>query len=175
MALSGVKEIVNGILEKARGIPEKAKGFFKKTSGTGEVAKGFFDEIKGLFFDLSERIQNAINRVGDHVGPGKKRPLLIGFGALAALFLILVIAGVSNARKRRVVAPDAAVAGMTVAVEELFIPAEPDFVPEFLLERESRSFWSLDDIRQYWKVPRDSQMWKDEIKSVVDKLMESVK
>jgi len=59
-------------------------------------------------------------------------------------------------------------------MEELFIPAEPDFVPEFIFEREKRRFWSLEDIRPYWKAPDSNDRWTEEIKSAVDKLMEGI-
>ena len=64
--------------------------------------------------------------------------------------------------------------GPYIPPEELFIPTEPDFLPEFLLEREPRSSWSLDEIRPYWKNPGTPEFWQEEIKSAVDKLMEGV-
>jgi hypothetical protein len=143
MDLAGLKEIINGILEK----------------------------VKGLFSVLVSRITEAFDRVG----PDIKKPLLIGLGGLAALILILAIAaGIINSRKKRIISPDVVAGGLTIAVEELFIPAEPDFVPEFIFEREKRRFWSLEDIRPYWKSPDLSDRWREEIKSAVDKLLEGV-
>jgi len=56
----------------------------------------------------------------------------------------------------------------------LFYPLEPDFLPGFLPEREMRRFWTLDDIRPYWKAPGNSPWWMEEITSTVDSLMEGV-
>jgi len=171
MALSGLKEIINGILGKIREIPEKAGGFFGKSNETPQTAKSLLDKIKESFSVLVNRIKDAVN----NIGLDKKKSLFIGFGALAVLFLILAIAaGVSSSKKRRMVTPDAVAGGLTIPVEELFIPAEPDFVPEFIFEREKRRFWSLEDIRQYWRTPDSSDRWREEIKSAVDKLMEGI-
>jgi len=171
MALSGLKEIINGILEKVRGIPGKTGGFLGKSNETPQITRGFFDKIKEPFSALVTGVKDAIN----NAGPNKKKPLLIGFGALAGLFLVLAIAaGISSSKKRRIVSPVAASGNLTIAVEDLFIPAEPDFVPEFIFEREKRSFWSIEDIRQYWRIPDTSERWRDEIKSAVDKLMEDI-
>jgi hypothetical protein len=167
MDLSGLKEKINGILEKIKGIPEKARGLFDKSKEPKtEVSK------KQQFFSaLLTRLNNLFNGAG----PDKRKPLLIGFGALAGIFLILVIAaGISSSKKRRTISPEAASEGLTIAAEELFIPAEPDFVPEFVFEREKRRFWSLEDIRPYWRTPDPGDRWRDEIKSAVDKLMEGI-
>jgi len=140
-------------------------------SGLKGIVNGILDRIKKLFSILVIRTKNAIS----NVGPDKKKPLLIGLGALAVLFLILIIAaGISNSRKRRKASPDIVAGDLTIASEELFIPAEPDFVPEFIFDREKRRLWSLEDIRPYWKIPDSSDRWREEIKSSVDKLMEGI-
>jgi hypothetical protein len=145
-----LKEIINGLLEKIGGIPEKAKGIFSV---------------------LDAWIKDAFERVG----PDKRKPLLIGIVGLAALLLILAIAvGILNSKKRQKAPSAAAPGGLTISAEELFIPEEPDFLPEFIFEREKRRFWSIEDIRPYWKTPDPSDRWREEIKSAVDKLMEGI-
>jgi hypothetical protein len=140
-------------------------------SGLKEIFNNIPDRIKEAFTVLVTRLKDAIN----NVGPDKKKPLFIGLGALALLFLILIIAaGISSSRKRRMASPDAVAGSLTIPTEELFIPAEPDFVPEFIFEREKRRFWSLEDIRPYWRIPDSSDRWREEIKSAVDKLMEGI-
>jgi len=192
MDLSGLKERLNGILESIRGIPEKARGLFSKIkapkprdesvedkslendeSSETEVSKkpSFFPALAARFKSILDSI---IDRFG-HFEPEKRRLLLIGSGSLIGILLILVIAaGVSSSKKRRTVSPGAVSEGLTIAVEELFIPAEPDFVPEFIFEREKRRFWSLEDIRPYWRTPDSSDRWREEMKSAVDKLMEGI-
>jgi hypothetical protein len=140
-------------------------------SGLKEIISGILGKIIESFSVLVNRIKDAFN----NVGPDKRKPLFIGLGALVVLFLILVItAGVSSSKKRRMASPDTMAGNLSIPMEELFIPAEPDFVPKFIFEREKRRFWSLDDIRQYWRVPDSSDRWREEIKSAVDKLMEGI-
>jgi hypothetical protein len=171
MALSGLKERISGILGNIRGIPEKAGGFFGKSNETSQTDKSFPGKINELFSVLVNRIKNFIN----NVGPDKRKLMLIGLGALVVLFLILAITvGVSSSKKRRMASPDTVERNLAIPKEELFIPAEPDFVPEFIFEREKRRFWSLEDIRQYWRTPDSGDRWRDEIKSAVDKLMEGI-
>jgi hypothetical protein len=139
--------------------------------GLKETIYKILDRFKEAFSALLTRTKDVIN----NVGPNKRKPLLIGIGALAVIFLILIIAaGISGSKKKRPASPDAVTGNLTIPTEELFIPAEPDFVPEFIFEREKRRFWSLEDIRPYWKIPDSSDRWREEIKSAVDKLMAGI-
>lgn len=104
---------------------------------------------------------------------GKRRFIFLGAGGSAALLLIILLLVSRSGNPRENDLPAAAVS-VTIPSEDFFIPAEPDFVPEFLPEREPRRFWTLDDIRPYWKTPGNAELWRAEIKSAVDKLMEGV-
>ena len=96
---------------------------------------------------------------------------LIGAAVLVFCFVIAII--IINARHRIPVLSDI-MASLTIPSEELFFPAEPDFLPGFLPEREPRRFWSLDDLRLYWRAPGNSDWWMEEIITTVDSLMEGV-
>ena len=105
----------------------------------------------------------------------KRRPMLFILGGGALLFLVLIITVLalhSGGAKKNV--PVNLAAGPSIPADDLFIPTEPDFLPKFLLEREPRRSWSLEDIRPYWKSPENPALWRGEIKSAVDKLMEAV-
>jgi hypothetical protein len=106
---------------------------------------------------------------------GKKRLVLFAFGGLAVLLLVLLIAAIAFNSSEHENVPVNMTAGPYIPTEDLFIPAEPDFLPEYLLEREPRLFWSVEDIRPYWKNPGTPELWREEIKSAVDKLMEGVR
>jgi hypothetical protein len=167
MDLSGLKEKISGILEKIRAL------FKKNKEPESNDASSKTETLKKLF--PPSALVTWVNNLLDRAGPDKRKPLLMGLGGLAGVFLILAIAaGTLNSKKRRMTSPEAVPEGLTIAVEELFIPAEPDFVPEFTFERETRRFWSLEDIRPYWKTPNSSDRWREEIKSAVDKLMEGI-
>jgi hypothetical protein len=67
-------------------------------------------------------------------------------------------------------------APLPVLPEELFLPDEPDFLPEVLLERPPRESWTAEDALPFWTDPReeDSALWRDRAKAVIDELMERV-
>jgi len=103
----------------------------------------------------------------------KKRLMFFAVGGLAALLLVLVIAAAAlSSQGPRERAPELSI--HAIPPEELFIPAEPDFVPDFLLEREPRHFWSIEDIRPYWRTPANPDFWQEVVRSAVDELMENV-
>jgi predicted RecB family nuclease len=60
--------------------------------------------------------------------------------------------------------------------EELFLPDEPDFLPEVLPERPPREFRTTEDFLPFWTDPRekDAALWRDRVKAVIDELMERV-
>ena len=105
----------------------------------------------------------------------KRRPMLYGIGGLVVFFFILIIALAANSGKPRATAVPDMISGPQIPPEQLFFPAEPDFLPEFLLEREPRSFWTIEDIRPYWRNPGNPDLWREEINSAVDRLMEGVR
>ena len=128
-----------------------------------------------LCASFTGKIASTTDRLLDRFPQNKKRPMLFAIGAAALLFIILLIAALAlNSQGPR----QSAIAGIGITLnippEELFIPDEPDFIPDFLLERESRNSWSIEDIRPYWRNPGNWELWRREIQSAVDSLMESV-
>jgi len=130
---------------------------------------------ENIWTRLTGKTDDLADRLFGRFPEDKRRAMLFSAGGLTALLLILavtILAG-SLGRPEKSVTPDIS-KGPEIPSGELFFPGEPDFVPEYLLEREPRRSWSLEDIRPYWKAPADSGVWRDEIKSGVDKLMEAV-
>lgn len=92
-----------------------------------------------------------------------------------ALFLVLLLIALAlNSRKPEKGAAVNVAAGPNIPPEELFIPAEPDFVPEYILEKEPRRSWSPEDVRSYWKNPQDPDFWRKEINSAAEELLKGV-
>ena len=159
---------------------------------TGKITD-FFDSLKRTVSNLTaqpsgsmrafENMRASVNGridaiTGKFLGrfpENQRRPVFFGFAGLSILFLILVIAILAgtfgNPDKKAV--PER-IAGAGIPHEELFFPEEPDFVPQFLLEREPRRFWTIEDIRPYWRSPENSEFWQREVHNAVDKLMEGV-
>ena len=164
-----------------KSIPGKIKGFFSAFFSALREFKlpkvkfqkpdfpGIWEKIK----DLIDRARDFVESLLDRLPGEKRRPFIIGLGGLGGLLvIILVVIIVKPGRGAN--STSAMARAFVIPQEELFIPSEPDFVPEFLLEREPRKDWQLEDIRKYWKSPEISGFWREEIKSAVDKLMEGV-
>jgi len=127
-----------------------------------------------VYVPLSGKIKALSDRFLGRFPEEKRRPILIGLGALAVILFILLISFLVSPGSAKKGASSVIAAAPAIPVDELFIPSEPDFLPKFLLEREPRFFWSFDDIRPYWRNPANTGLWQGIIKSEVDKLMEGV-
>jgi len=113
-----------------------------------------------------------------------KRPLLFAavVVVLAALVLLCIMTvliqfGIIAPRgsKKTEVQPSSFNTAHAIPPEALFIPDEPDFVPPFLVEREVRGSWSLDEIRPYWRAQTDNEFLRRIVRSAVDDLMTGVR
>jgi hypothetical protein len=172
MDFSGLKDklmsVLTGLKEALMVIPSVFKNAFASLSS-------FFSQV----FKGEARFPKPpelLSRFRAIFTPEQKRFRFLILGGCAALFLILVIVLIAGSGRKSRENPGAiarSVPGSSIA-DEYFAPGEPDFIPEFIPTRERRRFWSLEDIRRYWKVPGNSGRWKEEITSTVDRLMESV-
>ena len=135
----------------------------------GSLAAFSLQKIKSLrFMDI------IVTRAKTFFIMGKKQPMFFLVGGLVVLFLVLLISALALVGR-------GADGGLLytgvisgIPPEELFIPAEPDFVPGFILEREPRHFWSIDDIRPYWRSSGDPGFWQEVLRSAVDEIMQNV-
>ena len=152
----------------------------KRSAGTSEapgpaeapVPEDDGNESRGF---PSGRIDAFTDRFLHRLPEEKRKPVFYGLGGLVALFFILIIVFLAvGSGKSGKTASRAISAGPVIPQEDLFMPAEPGFLPAFLLERDPRHSWSVEDIRPYWKSPEKTGRWQEEIKSAVDKLMEGV-
>ena len=116
---------------------------------------------------------------------GKRRiALAIAAGALALLLAIIGTALSLRSSPAREPSPASAAASSarlepwrgSIPPGELFFPAEPDFLPGVLLQREQRSGWTLEDAAHFWHDPLTGgeQQWRDIIEETIDTLMENV-
>ena len=174
MDLSKVKDIFSGFLDKIKGLfgglssikfPKNLPNF-----------KTILDEAYAFFNRLWTSCYDNIQGIPffQHIPEEKRKPFIIGAGGVCGLILILLLAILVNLGKKDTSSPALMAAGFVIPQEELFIPTEPDFVPDFLFEREPKRFWTIEDIRLYWRRPEASEYWREEIKSAIDTLMEGV-
>ena len=188
MAFSGFTGKIRGLFAGIVGLPAKLGAIIAQLSS---AIRNFFAALaKSLRRESSEdpdvlpegpgRIESLRNRFLGLLKPGsfsgeKRQYLLFGLGGLAVLVLILLVTllALNSGKASKTAASDLA-SGPLVSPDELFIPGEPDFLPDFLLERNPRHSWSVEDIRPYWKSPGNSAFWRGEVSKAVDKLMEGI-
>jgi len=125
-----------------------------------------------------ERIILAVQDWFHKLSAVQKRQIILVSTAVFAVFLVLaVVLPLKSSKKDKIISAPAAVSRqIPIPPEELFLPNEPDFVPEVLLEREQRSVWTEQDASVFWQDPLASgeDQWRQKIETAVDKLMENV-
>jgi hypothetical protein len=113
----------------------------------------------------------------------QKKLIMPGIGVLCLLLIglaviPLVIRHSSNlgADSARTLNNTDRLTPLSIPQEDFFLPDEPDFLPEVLLEREPRSEWTPDDALPFWKDPlhEDPEKWRGRIEMVIDELLEGV-
>ena len=169
---------------------EKGKEAAKEFLGKIAVAlKALVEPASGLRALFAEKIAPPVSRLYRQIAAlltarfgsifpasGKKtrQPIIVG-GIAGFLLILIIVAIATSVGGREANIPLAAQSIHAIAPEELFIPDEPNFLPDFLLEREPRHFWSVDDIRPYWRTPGAQDFWQGIIRSTVEELMENVR
>jgi hypothetical protein len=125
--------------------------------------------VKGIkpFFD------NLLKKMSEN-----KRILVpaAGGGCVFIIICLIVIAASGNHGRQSGAGESAlVVSGPHIPAEDLFYPAEPDFLPGLLLEREPRRPWMAEDLRPFWRDPAEpADFWREKMSETIDKLMESV-
>jgi hypothetical protein len=151
-----------------------------KLKNMGTVAAGFLKA-------LGEKGVRRFSRIREYVFQkelfrGRKRVIFIGLGALLVLALcsllvvLLVMDHNADAGLRAAGDENRFPQRTPVPPEELFLPAEPDFLPGVMLERERRQVWTAEDAEPYWQDPLKSgeEPWRDRAEAVIDELLERV-
>ena len=136
----------------------------------GEKIKGLLSGFSALF---SKKDKTKIN----------PRVVLIITGALGIIIVLLLVLAIVT-RQRTKAQNAAASAAYTEAPiiherlpsEDFFLPYEPDFVPDVLLEREPREPWTEEDARPFWTNPLEGNQgtWRKRIESGIDSLLEHI-
>ena len=144
-------------------------------AGWKEKISELLEKCKETVAILAEKIGTLVDPLLDRIPEKKRKPLLYGLGGLVVVLLILIISSIAiNAGRPGRSAPQNISSCSGIPTEDLFIPSEPDFLPEFILEREPRRFWAIEDLRPYWRSPENNEFWQGELRSTVDSLMEGI-
>ncbi|GHV84472.1 hypothetical protein AGMMS50230_00800 [Spirochaetia bacterium] len=132
-----------------------------------------------IFSDLIEKIKDGISRFPDLVKDHFRVVIIITAAFLVIILLLLVLAVVVPSHQKsetETKKPVSELSADTVPAEDFFLPYEPDFVPDVLLEREPRDGWTEEDARPFWTDPKEGneEAWRKRIKQGVDSLLEHV-
>jgi len=135
-----------------------------------------------IFADVSEKAKELISLCAEFIKPHFKI-VLIAAGALLLIIVLLLVLTVAG-RGKTVKTTDIELSATTVDPlpresfpgDNFFLPYEPDFVPDVLLERDPRDGWTEEDARPFWTDPLDGNedVWRKRIESGIDSLLENV-
>jgi hypothetical protein len=149
------------------------KNEYTQVMGLGTIVTDHAEKVKIILSKLSELIRSHFRIV---------IIIAAAFLLLIVLLLILAVMRHSNAKKMPD-DPDEISAGISnlsheeiYSEEEFFLPYEPNFVPDVLLEREPKDGWSEEDARPFWTDPLEGnrEFWRKRIQSGIDSLLENV-
>jgi hypothetical protein len=147
----------------------------------------FAEKLKKAAAGFAAKAALVADRLADRIPEEKRKLVLLCSGG--TVFLLIIITGIFLARAGRLgegdgkdplsaFGPEPAIPG-----DELFLPGEPDFVPEFLLEKEPRHPWTARDLEPFWKDPLGEgrglsesrrNLWREEMSAVLDEILEAV-
>jgi hypothetical protein len=132
------------------------------------------NNVNRFIIPLQEKIQLLASN--------KKILIIIG-GCLAGflLLMLLLVISLRMNHNRNEMQQDSqelhqVFISQEIKAEELFLPSEPDFIPEAILDREPNSSWTDEDAELFWSDPLDgnADVWKNRIFKAVDDIMENI-
>jgi hypothetical protein len=140
-----------------------------KLMGAGTFFPGLLEKGKALLSHLRE------------AAASHRRIVMIIAACFLTIVLLLVILAIvtfnGTAKTARTTEKSAPVfQEPSLPPEDFFLPYEPDFVPDVLLEREPRDGWTEEDARPFWTDPLEGneEAWRKRVESGVDALLERV-
>jgi hypothetical protein len=148
--------------------------FSKAGNSIGVFFRWAGEKTAGLRGILKERLDLLLDRI-----PVDRRIILtaaIGIPVILLLVIVVVSLSSKSASVKPAAPPSSNSMTLRIPAEDLFLPDEPDFVPDVILEREKRTQWTADDAMPWWQDPlKDGeQEWRDQIEKTVDTIMENV-
>ncbi|GHV83034.1 hypothetical protein AGMMS50212_03740 [Spirochaetia bacterium] len=131
--------------------------------------------IKWLFLSLAEKLAAMLKPLFAH------RIVRLVFVIVPALAVIILIISITAARTitrseaKKAASPQAWQIS-NIPEAEVFLPDEPDFLPDVLFERQQKKEWTAEDAQIFWNDPSDypSEMWRERLSKQIDRLLESV-
>jgi hypothetical protein len=145
--------------------------------GLGTIFANIGEKIRSFFSGFS-----ALSSLKDKIKINTKAIIIIA-GALGIIIVLLLILSIVTRRAAKL--QEAAESAMYIEApiirerlpsEDFFLPYEPDFVPDILLEKEPKNPWDETDARPFWTDPLEGNQgtWRKRIESGIDSLLERV-
>ena len=149
-----------------------------------------FTNIKTFFSNLGEKIKNlfsgfdGLSSVQENIKAHSKIVIIAAGALLVIVVLLLVLAMVSHSASHPRSAADLGYSvdtsdilpRKTLPADDFYLPYEPNFVPDVLLEREPKDGWTEEDARPFWTDPLkgNEEFWRKRIESGINSLLERV-
>ena len=131
-----------------------------------------------LLKDFRDKILASTDKVLELIPPEKRQLSIIGFGIIMLLIIFVIFIAMfgRGGSGREQAREDVFFTTPLIPHDELFYPAEPDFVPRLLLEREPRGIWTAEDTIPFWQDPRQGlqEQWVEEASLIIDRFMEGI-
>lgn len=104
--------------------------------------------------------------------------LILGAGVVALLFMTLIAVSLINTKstkRQRFPIQAEKITPSFIPPEDIFLPDEPDFLPDVLLEKQPKK-WDTQDVRPFWTNPleNNTSQWEDDIENTVNEIMEKM-
>jgi hypothetical protein len=139
--------------------------------------------VRDLVWLLTKKIPRQIREWAPVFFQTRRKAIMLGLGG-AVLVLILGFAAMGLARGRvRSIKAGVSAGELTesfrplpIAPEDLFLPDEPDALPEFIPARPRREAWTAEDAAEYWTDPLAGKeaLWRDRFGAAAAELLEAV-
>ena len=145
--------------------------------GLGTIIENIGKKIKGIFSGFK-----ALSSIKDKIKINTKVVLIVAGALGVIIILLLVLAIVSHTGNKtkstdsRYNPADDPIVRERLPAEDFFLPYEPDFVPDVLLEKEPKDGWDEEDARPFWTDPLEGneRTWRKRIETGIDALLEHV-
>ncbi|MDR2516977.1 MAG: hypothetical protein LBC88_06310 [Spirochaetaceae bacterium] len=155
------------------------RDIFDKVAVLAETVRG---GITGFASLIRERLPAHGEKTGGFFAGGAKPRVVFALGALAVGALtaagICIAAALARGRAPITTAkePPGEHPGTVIPAEEIFLPPEPDFLPQRLLERERRTAWTQEDAEPFWTDPltEGREPYEALVRRAVDGIMERI-
>ncbi|MDR2481390.1 MAG: hypothetical protein LBD07_03740 [Spirochaetaceae bacterium] len=137
---------------------------------------GLGDKAEGLKFAVSNLTGSVFIRVKTLFSRKDVLILIAVFAFLGVLSVVstIIFVKVSQGGAKKPAAP--LFRADKISGEDIFLPNEPDFLPEVLFEQEQKKQWTQDDAEQYWTDPREfgGELLQEKMSGIIDKIMERI-